>query len=176
MPISATGNKRTRQRGFTLVEMMVVLVVAGLLAGAVVLTMPARAPDAEQQAVRFAAKARLASEDSVMTGSPVGLSVTAEGYIFFRLQQGRWIIDGRKPFAPQSWGEGIIAAMQREGEKAVIAEKSATTAPRPMIIFDPSGPSTPFDVVVQNADAIFTVSGDESGDVGMRNHQVADAR
>lgn len=53
MPISATGNKRPcgAEAGFTLLEILVALVIVGILAGAVVVTLPDQAQAEQRQAV-----------------------------------------------------------------------------------------------------------------------------
>ena len=71
-------------RGFTLVEMLVVLVIMGLLAATVVLTWPAGSA-LRDDATALAARATLAAEESILSGTAMGLDVNAQGYAFYRI-------------------------------------------------------------------------------------------
>ena len=68
--------------GFTLVELMVVIAIIGVAAGAVLLSMPDPRPTLAVEAERFAARLTLAREEAVMTNRPVALRADAAGYGF----------------------------------------------------------------------------------------------
>ncbi len=82
--MAARGKHRADDRGFTLVELMVVLALLGLAAAAVVLTMPASNGGAVAEATRFAARVAALRDRSVIEGRTHGLWVTASGYGFER--------------------------------------------------------------------------------------------
>ena len=115
MPTSATG----RAEGFTLVELLVVLVIIGLVSGAVLLAVPDPRGSLAAEAERFAARARAAQERAVMDNRPVALRVTPEGYGFEWRVEGEWQPLGERPFGRHGWAEGVAAALEPEAERLV---------------------------------------------------------
>lgn len=87
--------------GFTLVEMMVVLVIVGLLAAAAVLAMPEPGGALRVEAETFAARAKAAQETALVESRATALQVGPGGYALARSRGGSWQEIGR--FA---WQEG----------------------------------------------------------------------
>lgn len=101
--------------GFTLVELMVVIAIIGVAAGAVVLSMPDPRPTLAVEAERFAARLTLAREEAVMTNRPVALRADAAGYGFesfesFESFDGAVWTPLTGVLAPKAWGEGVAVA------------------------------------------------------------------
>src|SRR3546814_17464459 len=71
-------------RGFTLVELMVVLVIVGLMGAAVVLTAPDDSRTLVRQADTFAARLVHAGEAAILTSRVVQVMVDAHGYALAR--------------------------------------------------------------------------------------------
>jgi general secretion pathway protein H len=90
-------------RGFTLVELMVVIVIIGLMSGAVMLTMADPGGRIIGDVDRFAGRVRAARDSAIITGRPVALWVSSTAYGFERRAQGEWqaIADG--PLAVRDW-------------------------------------------------------------------------
>ena len=121
MPISGPGSS---SRGFTLVELMVVITVIALASAAAVLAMPDPRGRVFDEAARFATRARAARDVAIVEGTPVSLWVTAGGYGFDRRAGGAWTPLSDKPFRLERW---------REGTRAAIG------GVRQRIVFDPTG-------------------------------------
>jgi general secretion pathway protein H len=134
MPILATGKG---DKGFTLVELMVVIAIIALMTSAVVLAMPDGDGQTRIQAERFAARVALARDTAITKVRPVALIVDQAGYRFEQRQSGAWL-----PLeAPQGWTEGVKA--QGNGER---------------LVFDPVG--------LAEQDAVVTlVKGDERSQI-----------
>lgn len=96
MPISVTGRltadrlARLRQslagachqRGFTLVEMMVALLIAAILAGSLMLAVPDRSRSLRFEADRLARLMAIAREEALLRGAPVRFESNSERYRF----------------------------------------------------------------------------------------------
>jgi general secretion pathway protein H len=90
--------------GFTLVELLVVIVVLGILAGATVFSLN---PGSDQRALqgfaqRMAQRIELARDRAIQNNQEWGLQVREEGYGFLAFDDTsqRWVPQGHKPFQP----------------------------------------------------------------------------
>jgi general secretion pathway protein H len=141
MRTSATGAERVRagaaarsERGFTLVELMVVIAIIGLAAGVAVLSFPDARGSLRGDAERFAARVRVAQSAAVIESHDVALTVRADGYSFAQYRRGRWLPMAEKSFAPQRWVGGA---------QAVVGEAGSAR-----IVFDTTGLAPPLDVLL----------------------------
>jgi len=81
---------KRREAGFTLVELMVVLVIIGLAAAAVVMTMPEEGGSLRGEAVRFAARVKAARDEAILGARTVAVAVGPGGYRVSRREAGGW--------------------------------------------------------------------------------------
>lgn len=100
---------RAAERGFTLVEMLVVLAIIGIAAGATVLGLgvATRGVSTEAEAQRLAARIRLAADDAMVTGRAVTLSWDRSGYAFAGAAA------DEPAFAPHALPQGVRLDMGR---------------------------------------------------------------
>lgn len=103
---SRPGGSAAKAAGFTLVELMVVLVIVGLMGAAVVLTAPDDSRTLVREADTFAARLVHAGEEAILTARVVQVTVDAHGYAFARQSFGRWQALDEGPFEPVAWAEG----------------------------------------------------------------------
>lgn len=112
MPTSAAGSN---DAGFTLVELMVVLVIIGLASAAVVLAIPDPRGQVTQEAERFAARALAVRDDAILQGRAMSIRIDATGSAVERRIRGRWEPAGDRAMRPVAWteGTGIVAPSGR---------------------------------------------------------------
>jgi general secretion pathway protein H len=152
MPTSATGaDLRRHERGFTLVELMVVLVVLGLMTSVALVAVP-RGPSLASEAETFAARLGRAQEEAVLTNRAIGVRVDSQGYAFRRRTGGVWspLEDG--PFKATAWSEGVVAALD-------------TREPIGQVSFDGSGLAEPLSITLSREARSVRVSVDAAGNV-----------
>ncbi|HEY1125056.1 MAG TPA: GspH/FimT family pseudopilin [Sphingobium sp.] len=95
--------KRARRNGFSLIELLVVIVIIGLLSSAVVLTMTDPRGRITGDADRFAGRVRAARDSAIVSGRPMALWVSQTGYGFERRQDGTWQAMSEGPLAATDW-------------------------------------------------------------------------
>ena len=104
------------RNGFTLIELMVVIALMALMAGAVVVT-AAPAHDARADAARLAGRLAAARSEAIMTASPVAAWLSASGYGFERRRGGAWEALDDKPFGQADWREGVRLTSLEDGRQ-----------------------------------------------------------
>lgn len=154
MPTLATGAERSDRRaaGFTLVELMVVLVIMGLMASIAVMAVGRPGPSLAKSADQFGARLVRAKEEAVLTNRSVGVRVTPQGYAFRARTASGWTPLEDGPFKSATWGEGVSAAL----------EAGAATA---QISFEATGAAEPMVVVLSRETKRMRVSVDAAGNV-----------
>jgi general secretion pathway protein H len=108
---SAVNAKRN---GFSLVEMMVVLMIMGLLASVAVLSLPRDEKRLRNEAERFAARTLAARDEAIAGARPVALVVSERGYYFERRIEGQWQPMPGRGFDLTGWDQGTSAAAARQ--------------------------------------------------------------
>lgn len=187
----APRKSRAANRGLTLVELLVVLVIVAVVAGFAVLATASLGgdPPQERTARRLAALVQLASENAVMEGRQYGLEIKPHHYRFLLYDGTNWQpINGDPTFRPRQIEDNVTLRLQLQGRPVTLPQPStAMTAetgtgvaigdnrqnddvvdgPRPEIIALSSGELTPFNLAVvgKSADDTYHVRGHLNGKV-----------
>lgn len=91
-----------RAAGFSLIELLVVLVLLGLASTAVVLNLPAPDP-LREPAQRLAARLQHAQSLAVIGNRQLRLQLDQQGYVFQQREQGQWLALEQPALAAQTW-------------------------------------------------------------------------
>lgn len=102
------------RNGFTLVELMVVIALMALAAGAVVATLGSPGGGPTHAATRFASRLAATRDEAIVSGRPMNAWISASGYGFEQFRQGRWHPVSAKPFQAENWPDGISVNMSED--------------------------------------------------------------
>ena len=142
-----------RSRGFTLIEMLVVLALIALLTGMAVLSTGAVGDPVTREARRLAATLRLAVDESRLQGRVLGLRLDSEGYSYLELVPGepeagsrfRFVwnpLTPRGALAPRAWQSPLELALTINGRPASTSVSNRAVVPQVVLL--PEGEFTPF--------------------------------
>ena len=136
--------------GFTLVELMITLFIIGMIAGAVVMTLPGDEAAMAEDADRFAARVAAARDEAIIGSRPVAVWVAPSGYGFEQRRDGQWLLMTGRGFDDMNWRQGTVARLV--GNTA--DEDSDAEGPaRSRFTFDATGlPSAPVSILLSRGE------------------------
>lgn len=140
------------ERGFTLVELMVVIFIIGIASAAVVMT--ARSPDrgARDEAEQLAARMAALRDQAILQSQTMAVWVRPSGYGFETRSAGVWKPLAQAPFATSDWRRGT--SVQIGGARQM------------RVAFDSTGlPSNAASIGIKRGEAVVTVNLAATGDV-----------
>ncbi len=189
MTTLAAGNKRATNGGFTLVELLVVLVVLGVVSSLVVLALPERKPDAERLAQEFETTVEVLRDAAILEGRPTALEIAANGWRGVQFENGEWIPIADASVSasineeialrfraeadavlPTEVAENGVLLLRERGSREVKAQPEPPLPPE--ITFDPDGVMTAFRVWIESDEDVWVVASDAQGK--MRSEQASD--
>ncbi|MBL0924040.1 MAG: GspH/FimT family pseudopilin [Sphingomonadaceae bacterium] len=143
---------RDSERGFTLVELMVVIFIIGLASAAVVMT--ARSPDggARNEAEQLAARIAALRDQAILQSRTMAIWIRPSGYGFETRFRGSWTPLSQAPFTTSNWRRGTSVEM--------------AGARQTRVAFDSTGlPSTTATISIKRGDGVARVNLSATGDV-----------
>jgi general secretion pathway protein H len=130
---------RASRRGFTLVELMIVLAIIGLAATAVILTAPDARPTAATAAERLAVRLANARAEAILTGRPVALRLAAEGSATLTATRpGDWAPLEGPGLGPEAWPEAVRPVLDGAAQR-VTFDPTGLTDPQTLTLVDARG-------------------------------------
>ncbi|WP_430446132.1 GspH/FimT family protein [Sphingorhabdus contaminans] len=149
---ASTSKPAVSERGFTLVELMVVLFIIGVASAAVVMTARTTERGARDEAEQLAARLAALRDQSILQSTPMAFSIRPSGYSFEARTDGAWRPLQEKPFVSQKWARGTSA--------------SIGGARQLRVAFDSTGlPSSSAEIGVKRGDKVVVVNLSATGDV-----------
>ena len=147
------------QRGFTLVELLVVMVAIGVLVSAATLAVGLsdnRRFYSDTQRLQIVLQQ--AAEAALLQQRELGWQLERGQYRIVQLaEEGRWKDSSQRLFQSH--------ALPAEQSLQLKSDHSGVDANQPKIVFYSSGEYSPFQLSLQQGDQILTISGDGLGDI-----------
>lgn len=168
--MNVTGGCRVSARGFTLIEMLVVVFIIGLIAAVGALNIHVSEKRAiQEEAERLARLIKLAGEEAIIASEDRALAFYEDRYEFQVLDaQGRWVtLEDDRIFRPRPFREQFVFDLEIEGESLTLvkleeveldrvdlalddpSEETEEQEPEPArVLLLSSGEMTPFALIV----------------------------
>lgn len=169
-----------RGRGFTLLEVLVVVFIIGVVATLALLSVDNSAGDdrLQREARRLHTLLGIAGEEAVLFGVELGFEVTADGYRFMRLDADGWtpVTATDHPLRPRTLEGNVTLRLVREDEerRRLVGsdddDDEEDGGPRPDVLFLSSGEITPFELsmTASGAQARYRLEGKLTGELDMQ--------
>lgn len=134
-----------RPSGFTLIEILVVVVILGVLAAALTLAVGVGGGERqlERQAEQVRALLGYACEHAELSGREIGVSMNTSGYRFSRLERDVWMAFRDGELRPRAWLANSSATLSRDGQRVEIALQFPE---KPQLLCFSSGELTAFEL------------------------------
>ena len=173
----------SRSRGFTLLEMMLVIVLLASVAMLVSGALPRREASVQQESRRLLNVLHWAQEQSMLDGEIYGLTVTQHGWQLLRICQTAceedagfannvvpdsvWVIARQKSARLQRQLEGIDFQLEVENHPQKPGPQGSSFS-EPQILFYPGGESSQFWLTLSHEEQRQTLGSDGAGWVQFR--------
>lgn len=140
-----------KQRGVTLIELLVALAILALVASVAVMSAPPPHGAAREEADRFAARLRAAFDAAIFSDRSLRLEISKNGYGFSAFEDGAWTsvkdVDALKPHTLRRVSLRVeIADPTLKNEEAAKTMTAAKNDDVRRVVFDPVGLAQGFTV------------------------------
>ena len=141
---------RKLNKGFTLIEIMVVVVIVAVLISAVALSFPPVGDKLlKEHADRFSALVSLAQDEAILQSTELAIEITPQGYSFYQNQGNSWVALNDLPFSKRQLPSEISTKMYLDGISIDLKNRDEN---KPQVVILSSGEMTPFTYNLQFKD------------------------
>jgi len=142
----------TKEAGFTLIEILCVLVLIGVTTSLVVLTVQPPKSALETQAAQLTNQLNALAQDGLISGSVNAAGFSEDGYTLYTFENSEWTerVSGE-------WQDSYRLTFTRASARLDLPKTTD-----PTIMFQPTGLSTPFELTLSDRDIHYALK--TSGD------------
>ncbi|GJL90721.1 MAG: hypothetical protein DHS20C04_03800 [Hyphococcus sp.] len=169
--------QRCRQRGVSLVELLIVLSIVAMVAGVVIINAPPARSDLRQDADSFAARLDFAAQDAITRGVLIGMTLSEGGYEFYTYNRGEWREREDQHVAGEAFSSDYTVKINKtqtaERNEITETKRESEAGVHPDVLFSPTGETTEFSVSFKDRRDTFSVTLDNAGHVAVIQNERA---
>ena len=176
-----------RSKGFTLVEILIVLLIITVVISLTVLTVNSTGRDSQldEESRRIEGLVGLLHERALLEGRDFGLRIEPAAYEFvvYDSRRDRWLmLDQEREFRHRELPKGVTFQLQLDSQtvviKAIDRNMSSGEPPRPQVAIAASGEGTPFRLILlrEATQAKAVVDGDALGKISREDSNKVEKR
>lgn len=157
--------------GFTLIEMLVVMVIIGILLSFATLGISDGETPLKQEAQRLASLVKLAQFEALLQTQAMGLFFESESYHFYQFQEQQWqSLEEDDVFRPR-FLKGPLQLTLKIDHMPVPLEKCTITPCLPQLLLLPDGESSPFEIILSADHLSYHLMGTATGEITVQRHE-----
>ena len=141
--------------GFTLVEILSVLLIVGLMSSVVVLSIPKPKSPLDEQAARLNSELNALAQDGLISGSVNAAGFSKDGYSLYTFENSEWT-----ERASAEWQDSYRLTFTRGSVKLDLPKETD-----PIVMFQPTGLSTPFELTMSDRNIKYALKTEGDGRV-----------
>lgn len=174
---------RSASRGYTLFELLVVVVIVTIIVTMATLSLRSHSPLDEivEEGERLASLMRLASRDAVMRSRQLGVQLSDAGYRFVELHGDEWTASATDAFKHREFPDSLSASLRMDGVPVIVEAPAQTKISEnvqqkfaPQILFLSSGDITPFNLTLAHPETQTVVRLSSDWEDGVTTERVAE--
>jgi len=152
--------------GFTLLEILVVVVIIGVLSTAFLMSVGGGQDQGREEAQRFSALVRLAGQEAMLRSRELAVEILPQGYRFMVYEDQAWKPMADEVLRPRQLAEGMSFEVQLDGSAVMLADADPDKEEQhPRIFLFSTGEMTPFELtlMIEHSDYNYRISGGLGG-------------
>lgn len=148
--ILATGKKNNCKKGFTLIEILIVVVLVSILTvmGVQMLSSGSVERNLQQHGKILQASINYSCDQATLQNIPYGVKFTKTGYQFSQFVNQQWVDMAFKNQTAKEITDGSFLSLQIDGQNIILPEESGES---PQLMCDSSGQLTAFVLTISDA-------------------------
>lgn len=158
-----TFRQRLSSQGFSLLEIMIVVLIIGISASMAVLYVDNSEERLKSEAKRLFAISQLVRDDAIITGQSLAMIVNTADYSFARLEKGEWVKLSKKPFKKITLNNDIRLHFTIKEKKAVKNSNNLRS-----LYFFPTGETSEFQLWISNETTEYLLSSTTLGELSLK--------
>jgi type II secretion system protein H len=145
------ASRNTRQRGFTLIEILIVVVIVSILTvlGVQMVSAGSVERNLQQHGKILQASLQYSCDQATLQNIPYGIKLFQTGYTFSQYVNQQWLeLNSQDTLFSKNLTDGSFLSLELEGKELVLPEEVAEI---PQIFCDNTGQITPFSLLISDA-------------------------